>query len=201
MGIESRRHGGMGESMHVLLRVSAAIDAVIAVVGRIGGWAAILLMMMVMYDVITRYFSFPHVFGLNATQLQETEYWLHTMLFTLAIGYAYSKQSHVRIDLVRDRLPLRIKYLIEIIGCVALLIPFCLMAIYFNFNYAHASFLEGESSKSVIGLKHVWILKSFLPLMFVLLLFAAFSQLIKALAGFTGRLPERLAAAVIGGDL
>lgn len=198
--VEPRWRSRMGESMHVLLRVSAAIDAVIAIIGRIGGWAAILLMTVVMYDVITRYFSFPHVFGLNATQLQEAEYWLHTMLFTLVIGYAYSRQSHVRIDLVRGRLPLRAKFLIEIIGCAALLIPFCLMAVYFNFNYAQASFLEGESSKSVIGLKHVWILKAFLPLMFVLLLFAAVSQLIKAVAGFMGRLPEPLTAATIGGD-
>ena len=187
--------------MQGLLKLSEVIDRILGFIGRMGAWTGLMLIFVVMYDVVTRYLGASRGFGLNATQLQESEYWLHTILFSLVIGWAYTKQAHVRIDLLRDRLGHRTRYLIEILGCLLLLIPFSLMTFYFNLNYAQASFQEDEISKSVIGLTHVWILKSFLPAMFVLLLLAATSQLIKSIAGFLGVLPEDKVAGTLGGDL
>jgi TRAP-type mannitol/chloroaromatic compound transport system permease small subunit len=187
--------------MQGLLKLSEVIDRILGFIGRMGAWTGLMLVFVVMYDVVTRYLGVSRGFGLNATQLQESEYWLHTILFCLVIGWAYTKQAHVRIDLLRDRLGHRTRYLIEILGCLLLLIPFSLMTFYFNLNYAQASFQEHEISKSVIGLTHVWILKSFLPAMFVLLLLAATSQLIKSIAGFLGVLPEDKVAGTLGGDL
>lgn len=185
--------------MQALLKVSAGIDGLLTRVAKVGAWAGFMLIMVVMYDVISRYFGVPKPFGLNSTQIQESEYWLHTILFSLMIGYAYTKQSHVRIDLVRDRLKVRTRLLIELLGCALLLIPFTVVALYYQFLYARASFLEGEASKSVIGLTNIWILKSFLVALFVLLLLAAISQLIKSLAGLLGVLPEKDVAEIAGG--
>ncbi|MGO1120037.1 TRAP transporter small permease subunit [Rhodovibrionaceae bacterium A322] len=186
--------------MQALLSLSAVIDRALGVLAKIGAWAGVFLMVAVCYDVITRYFGVPKPFGMNSTQFQETEYWAHTVLFSLVIGYAYVKQSHVRIDLVRDRLPLKAKYWIEFIGCLVALLPFCLIAIYFTYGYAHTSFIEGEVSKSVIGLTNIWILKAFICVMFILLTFAGISQMIKALAGLTGNLPDSQVTETIGGD-
>ncbi|RMF02006.1 MAG: TRAP transporter small permease subunit [Alphaproteobacteria bacterium] len=184
--------------MQGLLRISSVIDAFLERIARLGAIAGLMLAFVVVFDVVTRYFGVPKPFGLNSTQVQEFEYWLHTVLFSLVIGYAYVVQGHVRIDLIRDRLSLRAKYILEIIGCVLFLIPFCLVALRYHVAYAYASFLEGEVSKSVIGLTHLWILKSFLPLLFLLLLMAALSQLIKAVAGLTGDLPADKIAATVG---
>jgi len=157
-------------------------------------------MIVVIYDVVTRYFGVPKFFGLNATKLQESEYWLHTFLFTLMIGYAYTRQSHVRIDLIRDRLSRTKRYWIEAIGCILFLIPYCVVAGWVTFNYAMRSFEQGEISKSVIGLTHIWILKSSMTLMFLLLGLAGVSQLIKAIAGLAGKLPEDKVMETLGGD-
>ena len=184
--------------MQGLLKLSAAIDRLLAGVAKIGAWAGLALVLVVMYDVISRYFGVPKPFGLNSTQIQESEYWLHTVLFSLVIGYAYTKQTHVRIDLVRERLRVRTRLLIEFLGCTFLLIPFTVVALYYQFLYARASFLEGEASKSVIGLTNIWILKSFLVAMFILLLLAAISQLIKSLAGYLGKLPEDTVTEIAG---
>lgn len=195
-----RRIGGQGGVLGALLSISAAIDRILAVIGKTGAWMSVALMCVVVYDVITRYFGVPKPFGLNATQLQEFEYWLHTILFALMIGYAYTRQSHVRIDLIRDRLPLRVKYMVEIAGCALFLIPVCVVQLKFMTQYAMSSYQEHEISKSVIGLTNMWILKSFLPLMFLLLLLAAVSQLIKSVAGLTGDLPRDKIAGTVGGD-
>ncbi len=187
--------------MQSMLKVSAAIDRVLALVAWIGAWCGFALVFVVLYDVTSRYFGVPKPFGLNSTQIQESEYWLHTFLFALVIGYAYKRQAHVRIDLLRDRLPTRTKYTIEIIGIIFFLLTYSALGAWFTFAYAHASFLEGEVSKSTIGLSHLWILKGSLAVMFVMMGLAGISQLIKSVAGFAGSLPDRLIAETLGGDM
>ena len=186
--------------MNGLLSLTRLIDGFLGIVARIGAVCALLLAAVIVYDVVTRYFGVPKPFGLNSTQIQEFEYWLHTFLFASCIGFAYTRQIHVRIDLVRDRFSRRTKYVLEIVGCLVFLLPFSVMAVYYHTNYAYASFLEGEVSKSVIGLTNIWILKAALPVMFALLVLAAISQLIKAAAGLTGHLPDEMVRDALGGD-
>ena len=186
--------------MDRLLQLSAAIDRLLTGLARIGSWAAILLMLVVCYDVVTRHYGVPKPFGLNSTKIQESEYWLHTVLFALVIGYAYLRQAHVRIDLVRGRLPIKAKYVIEMTGCLLFLIPGALITAWLSFGYTMASYNSGEVSKSVIGMSHVWILKGFMPVMYGLMVLAGFSQFIKSLAGFLGRLPRSRELEALGGD-
>lgn len=187
--------------MQALLKLSRSIDALLGLISRIGACAAFLLAFVIVYDVITRYFGVPKPFGINSTQFQESEYWLHTFLFALCIGYAYTSQAHVRIDLFRDRLKRRTKYLFELLGCLVFLFPFAIMAVYYTTSYAHTSFLEGEVSKSVIGLTNIWILKSALPTLFGLLILAGVSQFIKSLAGYLGMLPDDMVRSTLGEDV
>lgn len=186
--------------MQALLGVSAVLDRILRIVAGIGAWCGFALMLVVCFDVATRYLGVPKPFGLNSTQVQEFEYWLHTFLFALILGYAYTRQSHVRIDLVRDRLKTRTKYLIEIIGCVIFLLTYSALGTWLTWKYAYASFLEDEVSKSTIGLSNIWILKGALVAMFVLLAMAGVSQLIKAIAGYRGQLPQNKVAETLGGD-
>ncbi|HSM40054.1 MAG TPA: TRAP transporter small permease subunit [Afifellaceae bacterium] len=186
--------------MQSLLGVSAAIDRVLTIIGRIGAWAGIMLVAVVCYDVVTRYFGVPKPFGLNSTQIQESEYWLHAYLFALVIGYAYIRQAHVRIDLIRDRVSLKSKFLIEMLGCIFFCIPYAVLATYLSWGYFLQSYDSGEASKSVIGLTHIWLLKISMPIMFALLGLAGISILIKAIAGFRGELPDEMVAETIGGD-
>ena len=187
--------------MQGLLSLSRSIDRLLGFIAQIGAWCGFLLMLAVCTDVVTRYFGVPKPFGMNSTQLQESEYWLHTFLFALVLGYAYTRQAHVRIDLVRDKLPLKTKYLIEILGCLLFLIPYCGIVGELCWNYIAASYNSGEASKSTIGLSHLWLLKSSLLFMYGLLVLAGISQLIKSLAGFMGVLPDRMVAETLGGDM
>ncbi|QKV19247.1 TRAP transporter small permease subunit [Oricola thermophila] len=186
--------------MQSLLGLSAALDRILAVFGKIGAWAGFLLIIAVCVDVVTRYFGVPKPFGWNSTQLQESEYWLHTFLFALMIGYAYRHQAHVRIDLLRDNFPTRVKYLVEMVGIAIFLFTYSLLGAWYTFKYARSSFIEQEMSKSTIGLSDIWIVKSALVAMFVLMGIAAISQFIKALAGYRGVLPEGMVAETLGSE-
>ncbi len=185
--------------MNSLLSVSSFIDQLLGRIARFGGWAGVILVVVVCYDVGSRYFGIPKPFGLNSTMIQESEYWFHSYLIVLVIGYGYIRQAHVRIDLLRETLSERKKYWIEIIGTSVFLVPYAVLGIWLSLPYAHNSFLQGEISKSQNGLSNIWMLKGGLVILFALLLLAGISQIIKATAGVRGQLPQELKQGVIGG--
>ncbi|MDJ0627176.1 MAG: TRAP transporter small permease subunit [Rhodobacter sp.] len=186
--------------MQSLLGVSRLLDRVLRFFASIGGWLGFALVVVVCYDVITRYFGVPKPEGLNSTMIQEFEYWLHSALIVFAIGYGYSRQAHVRIDLVRERLPERTKLWIETIGISVALIPYTILGTWLSWPYVKQSFLSGEISKSQTGLSNLWIVKSGLIILFVLLFVAAVSQLLKCIAGLRGALPDDMKKEMLGGD-
>jgi TRAP-type mannitol/chloroaromatic compound transport system permease small subunit len=185
--------------MHILLTVGRFIDALLTFIAKVGMWLGFILVVVVGYDVVTRYFGVPKAFGLNSTQIQESEYWLHAFLIVLTVGYAYLRQAHVRIDLVRDMIPKKGKYFIEIFGLIVFLIPYAILGIYLSIPYTEQSFLQNEISKSQIGFSNIWILKGGIVILYVLIGLAGISQLFKSIAGLAGRLTKKEEAELLGG--
>lgn len=175
------------------------LDQLLGIIARIGGVAMLALVCITVYDVMTRYFGLPKFAGLNSTMLQESEYWAHTILFSLVMAYALTRQAHVRIDLVRDMMPKRIKYCLEIFGLVVFLLPFSAIAARYTYNYVYIAWRDSEVSPSTIGLTNFWIIKSMLLIMFVLLFIAGISQLLKCIDGLRGHLSEDDELKVLGG--
>ena len=187
-----------GSAVQGLLSLSRIIDHALRLIARIGGWLGAVLVTVVVYDVVTRYFGVPKIWGLTSTKIQESEYWLHSFLIVLVVGYAYTRQSHIRIDLIRERLPDRTKYWIEAIGISIALIPYSVLGAWLAWPYTVQSYVSDEISKSQTGLSDIWILKSGLIVLFVLMGLAGLSQLIKAVAGIAGRLPAEMRDETIG---
>lgn len=183
-----------------LSRIYRPIDALLKVIAYIGCVAIVLLVSITMYDVSTRYLGVPKFGGINSTMLQESEYWAHGFLFALVIGYGYTRQAHVRIDLVRDLLPRRGKLLMEIFGILALLLPYALIGTWYCFKYALKSYVDGEVSPSTNGLTNFWILKATLPTMFFLVLLAGISQLLKCIDGLMHVLDQETETSLVGGS-
>ena len=180
--------------MQFLLGASRFIDRFLSILAGFGGWLGFALVVVVCYDVITRYFGVPKPEGLNSTMIQEFEYWLHSGLIVFAIGYAYTRNAHVRIDLLRERFSSRTRHMIEAIGISIALIPYSIIGFYLSWPFVRQSFLSGEISKSQTGLSNLWIVKSGLLILFSLLLLAAISQLIKSVAGLRGELSDEMEA-------
>ena len=99
--------------MNTLLRIDEVCESTIIRIGRIAAWVSILLIVVIIFDVVTRRF-----FVLGSTKLQELEWHIHAVLFMFCLGYGYVKNTHVRIDLVREKLSERKKLWIELIGCL-----------------------------------------------------------------------------------
>ena len=122
---------------------------------------------LTMYDVVGRQF-----YNTNSTRLMELEWHLFLVLFLCSMAYAYVRNSHVRIDVWRDRMAPRTRALVEVIGFAFALVPFCLVTIIYGVEFAWTAWATNERSRMAIGLPMRWLIKGALPFGAALLLFA-----------------------------
>ena len=113
----------------------------------------------------------------------------------LGLGYAYLRDAHVRIDVVRDRLSPRTRAWTELAGCLLVLVPFCMMLIVHGGEIAVDSFVAREHARSPLGLPMRWIIKSALPVGGLLLLLAGFCVAVRNAMFLAGRVAEPALAA------
>ena len=121
-------------------------------------------------------------------------------MIVFAIGYAYIRNAHVRIDLLRDNFSPKTKHLIEAIGITLAMIPYSIIGFYLSWPFVEQSFISGEISKSQTGLSNLWIVKAGLLFLFALLFLAGISQLIKSVAGLLGQLDPEDENKLLGGS-
>ena len=160
--------------LKILLDISKILEKLVIFFGKLGSWMALPLIFIIIFDIITRRF-----FVLGSTKLQEMEWHLHTSLFLLVLGYAYLKDAHVRIEIVREQYSTIIKAIFETIGICIFLIPYTILVIYFGIDFVDRSYSMNEVSSALTGLSHRWIIKSFIPIGMFLLFLAGVSLLIK----------------------
>jgi TRAP-type mannitol/chloroaromatic compound transport system permease small subunit len=173
--------------MRGLVSVSNALERVVVWIGQTSAWVILALIAVIMFDVITRKIYWTQQLILNSwasqylssTKLQEWEWHLHTVLFFLALGYAYSKNAHVRVDLVREKLTIRKQVWIELLGCLFFLIPYTILVFYFAWSFVVQAWVSNEASAAMTGLGNRWIIKSFVLLGMALAFLSGVSSLLR----------------------
>ena len=157
-----------------LSRASQLIDQINEWVGRAVSWLTIILVVLVCFDVITRYF-----FSNTAAWIMELEWHLFALIFLFGAGYAFKHDKHVRVDLFYAKLSPKDQALVNIIGSFLFLIPWCLLIIYWSYEYALISYNIGETSPDPGGLPARYMIKFCVSIGMVFLLFQGISVLFK----------------------
>lgn len=184
--------------MEAFARISDRLSRLVIAIGQLAKWLVLPLVAITVWDVITRKLVVLQQLQvslvgnlMNSTKLQEMEWHLHTALFALCLGFGYLRNAHVRIDIVSEKLRSRTRAWIEFLGCLVFLIPYTCVVIYFGYDFAVTSFVQGEISSALIGVPHRWIIKSVLLIGMVLALLAGISIWLRYLLVLFG--PARLA--------
>ncbi|MDA0339177.1 MAG: TRAP transporter small permease subunit [Proteobacteria bacterium] len=172
--------------MNFIDRLTAAIDGFVTFAGRMSSWLAIGLMLSIILDVISRSQGFTIV---SSTKLQELEWHFHGSLFLLCMGFAYLKDAHVRIEIIRDKMKTRTRVWIELFGALLFVIPYSIIVIYWGFTFADMAWNTGETSAQS-GLSDRWIIKGMIPAGFFFLLLAGIAVALKCILYLFG--PEHL---------
>lgn len=159
----------------ILERITNFIDAFNEQVGRLASWLSVVLVVLVCYDVAVRY-----IFNSTVAWIMELEWHLFALLFLFGAAYTFKHDSHVRVDLFYSQFSDRDKALVNFVGGLIFLIPWCLIFIYVSFYYGLESYKIGEGSPDPGGLPARYIIKFAIAAGIFLLLLQAISSVLKA---------------------
>lgn len=170
--LEERHHFALPRTT-----ASDLLEAVVLKTNYVVAFLWALLVAVIVFAVMLRY-----VFGRGSIMLEEIQWHIYGIGFILALSYALVTDRHVRIDVFAERLPLRARAWIELVGLLFLLIPFCLAVIVEAVPFVLRSWRLNEVSAAPGGLPYRWIPKSFIIWGFSLLLLAAIARLLRVTA-------------------
>ena len=160
--------------MEFLKKVSQKIDAFTEIVGLVVAWLTTALVLNVFYDVIMRY-----VFHHGNIAIQELEWHIFSVIFLIGAAYTLKHDGHVRVDILYTKFSRKQKAWVDLICTFVFLIPFCIIVIYASISFVQFSWSVREVSPDPGGLPGRYILKSMIPLGFVLLIIQGLSEAIK----------------------
>lgn len=158
-----------------LARVSSTIDSFTQRLGKIASWFVSLLVLLVALIVVLRYgFSFGSI------ALQESILYINAAIFIFGASYTLKTGGHVRVDVFYSRIGEKGKSFINAFGALLLLIPAMILIIFTSEDYVVMSWKILERSPESSGLPFVYLLKTFILVMAVLLTLQGLSELFKS---------------------
>lgn len=170
--------------MKGLLKFSRAIDAFNTYVGRLVAWAILAAVLVSAANATVR-----KVFNTSSNSWLEIQWVLFGAVFLLCAAWTLLSNEHIRIDIVNNALPKRVRDWIDVFGHLFFLIPMAFVMFYLGWPFFWRSLLQNEQSTNAGGLP-VYPSKFLIPLAFTFLLVQGFSELIKRIAIIRGELED-----------
>ncbi|MGF1651257.1 MAG: TRAP transporter small permease subunit [Hyphomicrobiaceae bacterium] len=193
--------------MRGLLTLAKLFDAPPRYIGQLAGWLLLPLIMVIMFDVITRkidwiriWIAEANIYWFNPIIFQDAQWHLHGMILLSTFGFGYLYNSHVRVDVLRETLQRRTQAWIEFWGLLLMGIPFLITITYFALQFVMLSYSQNEGSESLTGIGARYIIKSFLIIGFALLLSAFIATILRLWVALMGS-PEDQALAYASLDI
>lgn len=170
-------HRGIG-------RLNTAIGTAVA-------WLTLVMVLVTALVVALRY-----GFGIGSVALQESVTYLHCAVFMLGAAMTLERGGHVRVDILYRGWPLRRRALVDAAGSLLLLIPFAVFTLVVSWDYVLQSWLIREGSPEASGLPGVFLLKTLIPLMALLLLLQGIADAVRNVLILAGAETDGKAAAM-----
>lgn len=155
--------------------IVALADRLSAGCGRLAAGATLACTALLFAQVAARY-----GLGRSSIALQEAVQWLFAGGFLFGLAWALAEDRHVRVDLWRQGLSPRRQAALELAGVLALLLPFCLFALWISVDYVAASWRAREASPEPGGLPALYLLKAVFPASMALLALQGLAQALRA---------------------
>ncbi len=170
--------------MGVLLGVSRVIDAINFRIGKILAWLILAAVIVSAVNAIIR-----KVFDTSSNSWLELQWVLFGAVFLIVASWTLLDNEHIRIDIVNNSLPQRVRNVIDVIGHAFFLLPLTIIMIITSYPFVMKSVLLNEQSMNAGGLPQ-WPAKMLILIGFTLLFFQAISELIKRIAVMAGIIPD-----------
>ncbi len=151
--------------------IAQSIDTLNEWIGRALAWLTLAMVIITFLVVVLRY-----GFDWGSIAMQESVTYLHALVFMAGAAYTFKHDEHVRVDILYRAMHPRTQAWVNLGGAVLLLVPVALFILWQSADYVADSWARLEGSREAGGLPLVFLLKSFIPLMGVLLILQALAQ-------------------------
>ena len=142
--------------------------------GRFISWCTIFIVLITFIVVVLRY-----GFDVGSISLQESISYFHSFVFMLGAAYTLKHDGHVRVDIFYRNMTPANKAWVDLLGTIFLLFPVCLFIFFSSWDYVFTSWTLLEQSSEAGGLAYVYILKTSLLLMPILLILQGIAMAMK----------------------
>jgi TRAP-type mannitol/chloroaromatic compound transport system permease small subunit len=170
--------------LHSLLKLSRGIDAFTTWVGKRLAWLILLAVVISAANAIVR-----KALDMSSNSWLELQWVLFSAVFLLCAPWTLLDNEHIRIDIINNMMPKRVRDIIDLVGHIFFLMPLCLIMIVTGVPFFQRSFEINEQSSNAGGLAQ-WPAKSLIMIGFAFLLVQGISELIKRIAVMRGMIPD-----------
>lgn len=115
--------------------------------------------------------------GLTITGLAELQWHLFAVMVMLGGAYALTEDRHVRVDLLYSKLPRRGRALVDVLGDLIFLLPFCALVAWLSLSFIGLAYRSGEQS-DYGGLIDRYLIKSIIPIGLAVLALAGLGRIL-----------------------
>jgi len=143
--------------------------------GHLVAWGSLTLVLLTALIVILRY-----GFNTGSIAMQEAVMYNHAILFMLGIAYTYQQNQHVRVDVFYSQASPTRKAWINLLGVLFLALPSMLYLLWTGWDYVSASWAVQETSAEAGGLAYLYLLKTLILIMAVLVMLQSLSEMAKS---------------------
>lgn len=152
------------------------IDKLTQFIGNAVAWLVLFMVFGTLYNVIARYY-FEHY----SIPLGEAVVIMNAMVFLLAAPLLLQLDQHVRVDVFYSRMSARQKATVDFGGTLFLLLPLCGFIVFYSWVYVTSSWKQLEESGQTGGLPGLYLFKTLIIVVAVLLFLQGLSIMIQKL--------------------
>jgi TRAP-type mannitol/chloroaromatic compound transport system permease small subunit len=173
-----------------LLKMSRGIDAFTRWTGKRLAWLILVAVVVSAVNAIIR-----KAFDTSSNSWLELQWVLFSIVFLLCSSWTLLDNEHIRIDIINNMMPKKVRDSIDVIGHAFFLMPLCVVMIITGVPFFLRSYQINEQSGNAGGLPQ-WPAKSLIMIGFAFLLVQAISELIKRIAVMRSLIPDPHASQV-----
>ena len=165
----------------VQIRAVEVLNSLNQKLGNLIAWLTLAMALVTVLLVCLRYLFESG----NLIALQETLIYLHATTFMLGAGWTLGRGGHVRVDVFYRRWSPRTRNWIDALGTLLFLLPVSGFIFFSSLEFVGQSWRIGETSPEPGGIPALYLLKSLIPAMAVLLFVQGLVELARSALALT----------------
>ena len=176
--------GSLDALLNALLPVTRVVDAATTWIGKRLAWLILAAVVVSAANATVR-----KVFDTSSNSWLELQWVLFSMVFLLCSPWTLLANEHIRIDIVNNMLPKRVRDSIDVIGHAFFLLPLAIVMVFTGIPFFLRSVEINEQSGNAGGLPQ-WPAKGLVMIAFAFLFIQGVSELIKRIAVMRDLIPD-----------